>query len=79
MYPNFTGFQFLSILYQAQASPVELEKLRSEHAHCKEQFEQQRKRINTLAEQIESQSDEILAIKLEALTASLCEKEAISL
>lgn len=48
---------------QSQASTVELEKLRTEHARCKEQFEQQQKRINTLAEQIEGQSDEILAIK----------------
>ncbi|CAL8089374.1 unnamed protein product [Calicophoron daubneyi] len=61
---------------QSQASNVELEKLRNEHARCKEKFDQQTKRINTLAEQIESQSDEILAIKQEALTASLCEKEA---
>ncbi|GAA36649.1 PI-3-kinase-related kinase SMG-1 [Clonorchis sinensis] len=61
---------------QNQTSSVELEKLRAEHARCQEQFDKQTKRINTLSQQIESQSDEILAIKLEALTASLCEKEA---
>ncbi|KAF8567527.1 hypothetical protein P879_02844 [Paragonimus westermani] len=48
---------------QNQASSVELEKLRAEHSKCKEQFEQYTKRINTLANQIESQSDELLAIK----------------
>ncbi|KER30397.1 LOW QUALITY PROTEIN: hypothetical protein T265_13171, partial [Opisthorchis viverrini] len=48
---------------QNQTSSVELEKLRAEHARCQEQFDKQTKRINTLSQQIESQSDEILAIK----------------
>ncbi|CAH8627051.1 unnamed protein product [Dicrocoelium dendriticum] len=61
---------------QGQVSSVEFEKLRTEHSRCKEHIDQQTKRIETLARQIENQSDELLAIKLESLTASLCEKEA---
>ncbi|KAH8876377.1 ERC protein 2 [Schistosoma japonicum] len=61
---------------QAQGSLIELEKLKVEHSSCKDKIEQLNKRITTLNKQVEDQSDEILTIKLESLTASLCEKEA---
>ncbi|VDP61896.1 unnamed protein product [Schistosoma mattheei] len=61
---------------QAQGSLIELEKLKAEHNGCKDKIEQLNKRIATLNKQVEDQSDEILTIKLESLTASLCEKEA---
>nr|CAH8849891.1 unnamed protein product [Trichobilharzia regenti] len=61
---------------QAQGSLIELEKLKAEHNSCKDKIEQLNRRISTLNKQVEDQSDEILAIKLESLTASLCEKEA---
>ncbi|CAH8560104.1 unnamed protein product [Heterobilharzia americana] len=61
---------------QTQGSLIELEKLKAEHSVCKDKIEQLNRRITTLNKQVEDQSDEILAIKLESLTASLCEKEA---
>ncbi|KAL3316181.1 hypothetical protein Ciccas_005171 [Cichlidogyrus casuarinus] len=55
---------------------AEYERLKVEHAQCSQQLEARAKQIASLANQLESQTEEILSIKQEALTASLCEKDA---
>ncbi|KAL7064180.1 hypothetical protein AAHC03_04386 [Spirometra sp. Aus1] len=54
----------------------ELEKLKAEHAQCAQQIQQKQQQLETLMKQLEDQAEEILTTKIEALTASLAEKNA---
>ncbi|VDM35089.1 unnamed protein product [Hydatigera taeniaeformis] len=53
-----------------------MEKLQAEHARCSQQIQQKQQQLETLMKQLEQQAEEILTTKIEALTASLCEKDA---
>uniref|UniRef100_A0A5K3EGV4 GRIP domain-containing protein n=1 Tax=Mesocestoides corti TaxID=53468 RepID=A0A5K3EGV4_MESCO len=55
---------------------AELEKLQAEHSRCGQQIQQKQQQLETLMKQLEQQAEEILTTKIEALTASLCEKDA---
>ncbi|CDS41937.1 ELKS:Rab6 interacting:CAST family [Echinococcus multilocularis] len=61
---------------QKNGGAAELEKLQAEHARCSQQIQQKQQQLETLMKQLEQQAEEILTTKIEALTASLCEKDA---
>ncbi|KAL5110471.1 ELKS/Rab6-interacting/CAST family member 1 [Taenia crassiceps] len=61
---------------QKNGGAAELEKLQAEHARCLQQIQQKQQQLETLMKQLEQQAEEILTTKIEALTASLCEKDA---
>ncbi|KAM7537145.1 hypothetical protein Aperf_G00000072080 [Anoplocephala perfoliata] len=61
---------------QKAVGTAELEKLRAEHARCAQQIQAKQQQLETLMKQLEQQAEEILTTKIEALTASMCEKDA---
>ncbi|VUZ45378.1 unnamed protein product, partial [Hymenolepis diminuta] len=61
---------------QKTGGQAELEQLQAEHSRCGQQIQAKQQQLETLMQQLEQQAEEILTTKIEALTASMCEKDA---